>query len=41
MTIQDIALHDEWHPVLLSSALLDKPVPAIVLGEKVAVFRTS
>ncbi|KRE40068.1 aromatic ring-hydroxylating oxygenase subunit alpha [Paenibacillus sp. Soil724D2] len=41
MTIQDIALIDEWHPVLLSSELLDKPIPVIVLGEKVAVFRTS
>ncbi|SDO59436.1 vanillate O-demethylase monooxygenase subunit [Paenibacillus sp. yr247] len=41
MTIHDMALLDEWHPVLLSSALTDRPVPVIVLGEKLAVFRTS
>ncbi|MBP1966387.1 aromatic ring-hydroxylating oxygenase subunit alpha [Paenibacillus aceris] len=41
MTIQDSTLLDEWHPVLLSSALTDRPVAVVVLGEKVAVFRTS
>jgi phenylpropionate dioxygenase-like ring-hydroxylating dioxygenase large terminal subunit len=41
MTIQDIALIHEWHPVLLSSALTDKPEAVVVLGEKVAVFRTT
>lgn len=41
MTIRDIALLDEWHPVLLSSALSDRPMPAQVLAEKVVVFRTS
>ncbi|MEC0227302.1 aromatic ring-hydroxylating dioxygenase subunit alpha [Paenibacillus alba] len=41
MTIQDMALLDEWHPVLLSSALRDEPVPVTVLGEQAAVFRTT
>ncbi|OAS13406.1 aromatic ring-hydroxylating oxygenase subunit alpha [Paenibacillus oryzisoli] len=41
MTIQDIALIHEWHPVLLSSVLTDKPEAVIVLGEKVAIFRTT
>ncbi|GGA15733.1 (2Fe-2S)-binding protein [Paenibacillus marchantiophytorum] len=41
MTIQDKALRKEWHPVLLSSALREDPVPVVILGEKVAVFRTS
>lgn len=41
MTIQDIALIHEWHPVLLSSALTDKPEAVVVLGEKVAIFRTA
>ncbi|WNR45071.1 aromatic ring-hydroxylating dioxygenase subunit alpha [Paenibacillus roseipurpureus] len=41
MTILDHAMLPEWHPVLLSSALTDQPIAVTVLGEKVAVFRTS
>ncbi|UJF32698.1 aromatic ring-hydroxylating oxygenase subunit alpha [Paenibacillus hexagrammi] len=39
--IQDSALIDQWHPVLLSSALLERPVSTRVLAERVVVFRTS
>ncbi|RTE10586.1 aromatic ring-hydroxylating oxygenase subunit alpha [Paenibacillus whitsoniae] len=41
MINQDTTLMNEWHPVLLSSALGDKPEAVILLGEKLAVFRTS
>ncbi|MBD0383354.1 aromatic ring-hydroxylating oxygenase subunit alpha [Paenibacillus sedimenti] len=37
----DTALLDEWHPVLLSSALTERPIAVRVLDEKVVVFRTA
>lgn len=41
MLVQDPVLIDEWHPVMLSSDLTDRPEAVEVLGEKVVVFRTS
>ncbi|QJD87660.1 aromatic ring-hydroxylating dioxygenase subunit alpha [Cohnella herbarum] len=34
-------LLDEWYPALLSTELLDKPVPATLLGKQIVFFRTS
>lgn len=39
--LQDSVLENEWHPVCASHELTDKPISAIVLEERVAVYRSS
>jgi len=38
--LADPVLENEWHPVLSAQELGEKPVGVIVLGERVAVYRT-
>ncbi|MDT8860809.1 aromatic ring-hydroxylating dioxygenase subunit alpha [Alkalihalobacillus sp. MEB130] len=38
--LQDSVLENEWHPVYKASELKDKPVGVIVMGERVALFRS-
>lgn len=38
--LKDSVLENEWHPVCIASELQDKPASVIVLGERVAIFRT-
>ena len=35
------ALSNDWHPVIMSADLAERPVSAVVFGEKIVVFRTS
>lgn len=41
MLVQDTVLIQQWHPVIIAEDLKDQPVSIQVLGEKVAVFRTT
>ncbi len=38
--IQDKVLENQWHPVYISSELTEKPVGVIVMGERVAIYRS-
>ncbi|WP_199620297.1 aromatic ring-hydroxylating dioxygenase subunit alpha [Paenibacillus alkalitolerans] len=37
----DVVLMKEWHPVAFSKEVREKPVGAVVMGERIVVFRTS
>ncbi|MEC0228236.1 aromatic ring-hydroxylating dioxygenase subunit alpha [Paenibacillus alba] len=39
--LQDPVLENDWHAVYLASELKDQPVGVIVLGERVAIYRSS
>ncbi|MDQ6419130.1 aromatic ring-hydroxylating dioxygenase subunit alpha [Paenibacillus sp. LHD-117] len=41
MPVLDPVLVNEWHPVMFSSRLEDRPLQVELLGERVVVFRTS
>ncbi|MGM0877718.1 MAG: Rieske 2Fe-2S domain-containing protein [Bacillota bacterium] len=38
--LKDVVLENEWHPVYKASELKDKPVGIILMGERIAIFRT-
>ncbi|MCR8633337.1 aromatic ring-hydroxylating oxygenase subunit alpha [Paenibacillus radicis (ex Xue et al. 2023)] len=39
--LQDPVLENDWHAVYLASELRDQPIGVIVLGERVAIYRTN
>lgn len=39
--LYDPVLEQEWHPVYIASQLQEKPASVTLLGERVAIFRTS